>query len=93
MCSGLSTTSTAAVNLTFETFNKKFLNINYMANVQYIAFFFFSFFFSLFFQCFAVEQGPYRHLPLGLQTSEGQPWARPRHHECEWSESGMPLSL
>lgn len=37
-------------NLKSETFNKKFLNINYMANVQYIAFL------SLFFQCFAVEQ-------------------------------------
>lgn len=51
-------------NLKFETFNKKFLNINYMANVQYIAFS------SVSLPVFCSRTGFLPSPPLGLKKPE-----------------------
>lgn len=48
-----------------------------------------------FFQCFAVEQSSYYHLSQVFgKKNPGRVWCgTSSHHECEWSKSGIPLSL
>lgn len=64
-------------NLKSETFNKKFLNINYMANVQYIAFF------QSLFPVFCSRTGFLPSPPLGLKNPKHSVWHDLYHHECE----------
>lgn len=64
-------------NLKFETFNKKFLNINYMANVQYIAFS------QSLFPVFCSRTGFLPSPPLGLKKPKHGLLPVLQHHECE----------